>query len=122
MDSQTQASYRSTLLEMRERLMRSVNLLEEGLRENVVTPGDTTNLPTHPGDANVEGLDAQIEVAQNEERLLEQVESALERIEAGNFGNCQECGREISRERLDAVPYARLCIECARKHDHERPS
>ena len=85
-------------------------------------PGCPYPHPPHPGDANVEGLDAQIEVAQNEERLLEQVEAALGRIEAGTFGNCQECGREISRERLDAVPYARLCIECARKHDRERPS
>jgi RNA polymerase-binding transcription factor DksA len=107
---------------MRERLMRSVDLIEEGLRENVVTPGDVTAVPTHPGDADVEGMDAQIEIAQNEEGLFEQVEAALERIEAGTFGSCEECGRAISPERLDAVPYAPLCIECAHSRDRDGQS
>jgi RNA polymerase-binding protein DksA len=107
---------------MRERLMRSVDLIEEGLRENVVTPGGMSSVPTHPGDADVEGMDAQIEIAQNEAGLFEQVEAALERIEAGTFGSCEECGREISPERLDAVPYAPLCIDCARRHDRDRQS
>jgi RNA polymerase-binding transcription factor DksA len=99
--------------------MRSVNLVEEDLREDVFTPGDTTSVPTHPGDADAEGLDALIEIAQNEEGLFEQVEAALARIEAGTFGTCEECGREISPERLDALPYTPLCIECARRKAHD---
>jgi len=84
------------------------------LRQDVVKPGDITSVPTHPADDDVEGLDAEIAIAQNEELLLEQVDAALERVEAGTFGVCQQCGREIDAERLQAVPYASHCIACAR--------
>ena len=75
-------------------------------------------MPTHPADVDVEGLDAAIGIAQNEESLLEQVEGAIERIEAGTYGVCQQCGHTIDTERLQAVPYTSGCIDCARgRHD-----
>jgi RNA polymerase-binding protein DksA len=46
---------------------------------------------------------------------LGEINAALERIDKGTFGRCEECGREISRKRLQAIPFARRCIECARK-------
>ncbi len=49
-----------------------------------------------------------------QENLLE-VEDALAKIEAGTYGTCEDCGREISSARLEAVPAARYCIECASK-------
>jgi RNA polymerase-binding transcription factor DksA len=49
-----------------------------------------------------------------EARLLAEVIAALDRIDAGTFGTCLDCGRPISRARLDALPYARQCIRCAR--------
>jgi RNA polymerase-binding protein DksA len=73
-------------------------------------------VPTHPADQDVEGLDSEIAISQNEKLLFEQVEAALERIEAGTYGICQQCGRTIDTQRLQAVPYASLCIDCARDH------
>jgi DnaK suppressor protein len=49
-----------------------------------------------------------------EEQLLVEVREALARLETGTFGRCERCGRAITRVRLDAVPYARHCIHCAR--------
>lgn len=46
---------------------------------------------------------------------LNQVESALERIQVGQFGNCVNCGREVARGRLEALPWAPYCMECAQK-------
>ena len=51
---------------------------------------------------------------ENAEHLLEKVESALERIDEGTYGTCLACGREIPEERLQAVPYATLCLDDAR--------
>jgi DnaK suppressor protein len=48
-------------------------------------------------------------------RRLREVEEALSRIEAGAYGTCAVCGREIPAERLEAVPWATLCIDDARK-------
>ena len=50
---------------------------------------------------------------ENEEQILEEIASALERIEQGNFGRCEECQREIPKARLEAIPYARYCVDCA---------
>ena len=46
---------------------------------------------------------------------LENIESALKKIEQGRFGLCEKCGNIITKKRLRAVPYARLCIKCKAK-------
>ncbi len=117
MDRQQQRSFQPRLLALRKRLIQSVSAVEDALREDILSPGEHSASRMHPGDQDVEGLDEQLAIAQNEETLLEHVESALERIEAGTFGACQDCNREISSERLAAVPYAPWCIECARGHE-----
>jgi RNA polymerase-binding protein DksA len=43
------------------------------------------------------------------------IRAALERIESGSYGECASCGEEINRKRLEALPYATLCISCAEK-------
>lgn len=44
---------------------------------------------------------------------IEQIRSALARIDAGTYGSCRSCGEEIATGRLDALPYATTCIDCA---------
>jgi RNA polymerase-binding protein DksA len=52
---------------------------------------------------------------QEETRLeLNQVRAALKRLETGEYGICASCGEEISPARLEALPYATLCIRCAK--------
>jgi DnaK suppressor protein len=51
----------------------------------------------------------------NDRQLLQMVETALERIREGNFGECISCGKEINAKRLEAVPWTRHCIECQEK-------
>jgi DnaK suppressor protein len=48
-------------------------------------------------------------------QLLQMVESALERLRQGSFGECISCGKEINAKRLEAVPWTRHCIECQEK-------
>src|SRR6266550_4700337 len=45
---------------------------------------------------------------------LAEVEAALTRLEQGTFGRCTRCGKDIAPERLEALPWAALCIECQR--------
>ena len=101
------------LIEMRKRLLQAVDSAEDALREDVVKSGQISSLPTHAGDADVEGLDSQVAISLNEESLLEQVEAAIQRLQEGTYGDCQQCGHKIGMERLKAVPYAAHCIECA---------
>ncbi|MEX0979304.1 MAG: TraR/DksA C4-type zinc finger protein [Pirellulales bacterium] len=114
MEKSELSTYQSRLFELRSRLLREVGTVEEALREDVMTAGDTSAVPSHPADQDVEGFDEQVVFAQNEEQLLEDVEAALERIESGTYGNCELCGREIPKERLEALPQTATCIDCAR--------
>jgi DnaK suppressor protein len=51
-------------------------------------------------------------LTEKELRILDQVESALDRIENGTYGKCALCGEPIGEERLKAIPFARLCVSC----------
>ncbi len=51
---------------------------------------------------------------------LNEVEHALRKLERGEYGKCEECGREINPERLGIVPYVRLCVECQSRVESRR--
>jgi DnaK suppressor protein len=51
----------------------------------------------------------------NDRQLLHMVETALQRIREGAFGECVNCGNEINAKRLEAVPWTRYCIACQEK-------
>jgi DnaK suppressor protein len=60
--------------------------------------------------------------AESLERLEREARAALERIESGTYGRCQGCGQPIARPRLEALPWARQCVECQAKEERrERP-
>ena len=50
-------------------------------------------------------------------RTLRAIEAALQRLEAGEFGTCPDCGRRIGNARLQALPFAALCLACQERHD-----
>jgi DnaK suppressor protein len=56
-------------------------------------------------------------VSNNERQLLNMVETALQRIREGTFGECVHCGNEINSKRLEAVPWTRYCIACQEKKE-----
>lgn len=105
--------YRKVLTDLAKKLDRS---LAHDQRE--VMHMDLPDVPSGPMAATSEVLDSgtqEIEVGlmANEEGLLGEVTAALDRIAAGTFGQCESCGKAITKTRLDAVPYARRCIHCA---------
>jgi len=57
--------------------------------------------------------DMTVATLERERRTLEEVESALERLKKGSYGMCAFCGEAIAEARLEALPWARLCIHCA---------
>jgi DnaK suppressor protein len=56
----------------------------------------------------------------NAEDLIEQIDAALERVEAGTYGICARCGNAIPAERLEARPYAIYCVSCQSEIEHQR--
>lgn len=107
--------FRSQLLEMRDQLFHAVSHVQSALNDNRMTKGEISIVRTHLADMDSEGEDADLAVAQNERGILQAVDAALERIEHGTFGGCEECGREIGEARLKALPYTPYCIACAER-------
>ncbi len=56
-----------------------------------------------------------LRLMERDENTLAEVLEALDRIEAGSYGQCEGCEGAIAKDRLRAVPYARLCIDCQRQ-------
>src|SRR5580658_10002567 len=101
--------YKQELLALRARLAGEVNRLIEAIPGEMHAAGDLSNVPTHNADRDSDGLDKEVALVQNEGELLAAVEAALERIENGTFGRCENCDEPIAAERLDALPYVPLC-------------
>lgn len=111
--------FRRRLLAMQKRLVGTLaDLEDEGLRPvGGEASGGLSNVPVHPADLGTDNSEEEfaLELVENEHKLLLEVEAALERIEQGTYGQCVNCGRTISMERLKALPYARYCYCCAQK-------
>ena len=58
-----------------------------------------------------------LSLSSNERDHLLQVEEALERVDTGDYGVCNHCEEEISRPRLQAVPWARYCVDCQERSE-----
>ena len=108
--------FRETLSAERERVVAALdNLKAENPGSIEDETGDETQ-DQHFGDVATATHDGVVDytLADNEEQLLAEIDAALERIEAGTFGVCTNCGKPIAEDRLDARPWADLCIDCAR--------
>jgi DnaK suppressor protein len=56
-------------------------------------------------------------LGENAEHVLAEIDAALQRLDDGTFGTCEVCGRPIDEERLEALPYATLCIDDKRARE-----
>lgn len=106
----------SELVNMRAELQQQ--LAEIDLDADMNEPG--TGYSNHPADDATEVLDqtVNLSVYQAAEDRLREVEDALARYEAGTYGICENCGREIDIARLEAIPYTRYCLRCAEQRDY----
>ena len=115
-------SFRHILHHLRSRLRGDLDqMTDEALRRNMTSgSGNLSNVPLHMADVGTENYDQEFTLGliENEQETLELVHEALTRLDQGKFGLCVECGEPIPRPRLQAIPYTRHCIGCARKMEN----
>jgi RNA polymerase-binding protein DksA len=110
--------FRSMLLAERERVRDAIEYLHQenpGSLED--ESGEETSFDNHLGDTATVTYDREMDytLEDNAEGVLAAIEAALARIEDGTYGICRRCGRPIAPERLEALPYAELDIDCKRE-------
>jgi DnaK suppressor protein len=114
--------FREALLQERERVTKAIGYLHKENPGNiedetgeVVGTLDSDNY----GDTATVTYDRELDYSleENSETLLREIDAALQRIEDGTYGVCEGCGKPIEEERLEAIPWTRLCIDDARKQE-----
>ena len=113
LDETTLSSLRTTLEEQRTHLRREIE--EQGADPD----SDEVAFVNDPGFSDrshsTEERSRLISVVKALRESLRDTERALAKMDAGTYGTCESCGKPISPERLDAIPWASLCIDCKQK-------
>ena len=103
---------KSSLNEIKEKLLNERELLVEKLKGNDLSVDDSET--PDPVDLAVRNYskNVMLAVSENESKQLALIDEALLRIEDDEYGVCQNCEKEINPKRLDAIPWARYCLNC----------
>jgi DnaK suppressor protein len=111
--------FKRLLREERKRVLEELDWVEQNYigRSRKESTGGVSSYSVHPADGATDSMEVEkaymIGAASGE--ILEDIDEALANIEKGRYGKCEECGGDISVKRLEAVPYARLCVQCKAK-------
>ena len=100
---------------LRERLIKQKQDIMALYRNDLRTGQEASDDPTEDivdRANNSYSRELTFSISDGERTLLLQIDEALTRMEGGNYGACAHCGEPIANERLTAVPWARLCIDC----------
>jgi DnaK suppressor protein len=114
--------HRERLLALRARLQGDMTQMEDNALNH--DHSKSTSMPTDMAELGSGNFDQELTLSLlgSENNALDQIEGALERIEEGSYGQCEECGVKIPKPRLEAIPYAALCVQCAsQQEDDYRP-
>ena len=114
--------FRDLLVQKREAVASALeNLHKENSRSLEDETGELVSgsADQHLADTATETVEREIgnTLEEHDERLLVAIDAALQRIEDGTYGKCVNCGAPIPEERLEAMPWATLCIDCKRKEE-----
>ena len=113
------ASIREALLEERAGLLEQVADLDAEADVNYWRESGFDDDPADAGSASFERETAQ-SLSNHARGLLTQIDDALRRMDAGTYGLCERCGKMIDVARLEALPYALLCMDCKRRDETGR--
>ncbi|UCD18109.1 MAG: TraR/DksA C4-type zinc finger protein [Candidatus Zixiibacteriota bacterium] len=117
------AKYEKLLLKKREELLEAIRQKKSQLDSTIKeSTGDLSSYSYHMADQGTDAMEREkaFMIASKSGRLLYHVNEALRRLRKGDYGDCQQCGKSIQKRRLQAVPHARLCIECKEQEEEAK--
>jgi len=120
MTSVDTSRFREALLEERGRVMAAIQNLHDDHPGSISDEtGEDAVFDNHLADTATETYDRELDytLEENSGHVMSEIEAALQRIEAGTYGICTNCGKQIPEERLEALPWATLCIDCQRQRE-----
>jgi RNA polymerase-binding protein DksA len=112
--------FKQRLLDERGRAQEALERLQREDEGQLEDEHEEIQSDNHPGDVATSLYDRELDYAfeDNVERVIAAIDAALQRIEDGTCGICENGGEQIPAERLEAIPWTTLCIDCKRKAEH----
>lgn len=121
MNSNELEFFKQLLLGKRRELAEQMDSIRKEEAESSLKEedGDHSSYSFHLADQGTDSMSQEQNFyhAQRDSRLLYHIDEALNRIEKGVYGHCEICNGPIGRDRLEALPHARLCIGCKSKEE-----
>jgi DnaK suppressor protein len=115
--------FKAALEAMRARLRGDVSMMADAAlgKTRSEAGGDLSSMPIHMADIGSDAYEQEftLSLMATEEETLDLVERALARIREKKYGVCEECGGVIAKKRLEAIPFAAMCIRCAEKMENQ---
>ena len=115
--------YRQLLLAKRRQMLEEMGIMDEKFSSTTKeATGDLSAYSYHMADQGTDAMEREINfmLASKTGRLVYHLDEAIRRIDDGTYGKCFGCGKMISAARLEAVPHARLCIECKSAEEEKK--
>ena len=108
--------FEAALLERRRLLMGDFKALEEAETRDTSA---LSSLSTHLADMGTDSAESDVSLGRRASASseIQDIDDALERIKDGTFGLCESCEKSILKARLEAIPYARLCLACKQEEE-----
>jgi RNA polymerase-binding protein DksA len=112
MDQKELDTYRQLLLKRRKQVLEDLGVFQEGQEEAMEANGDKYS--THIADEGSDTMSRELayKIAAQGNKYLASINEALMLIDRGEYGTCVVCEKPIPRERLEAVPNAKMCVGC----------
>ena len=117
------AKYKKLLLEKREEVLKEIkDIAHESSKSLKEASGDLSGYSYHIADMASDSYDREfiLNIASAEQEVVYEIDEALKRINEGKYGKCVECNKKIPVQRLKALPYAKLCIQCQSKEEKNK--
>ncbi len=110
--------FEKRLLEERDKVLLELDDLSDAIKKSLINSnGNESGYSFHMADLGTDTMEREkaFLFASAEGRLLLQIDEALHRIYKNKYGICEVCDELVSRDRLDAIPYTQMCINCKRE-------
>ena len=123
MTRQELIKYKKLLIKVREGIAGDIShIAKENLISQKESSGDLSGYSFHMADMASDSYDRELSlnIAGEEQEIVYEIDEALKRIEEGKFGHCLSCDKKIPQKRLNAVPYAKYCIQCKSKEEQNK--
>jgi len=120
-DKKELAEFKKFVLKRKEEILDDIKHISDDTlkKSQKEASGDISGYTYHMADVATDTYDREFSlgIASNERKMLYELDDALKKIEEGTFGICEDCKNLIAKNRLKAVPQARLCVKCQQKRE-----